>query len=79
MAFAKIKAHLRRAVARTFDALSRALGSIGNLFNSEEHASRTAEARTGDRDIQAGGIASQADDDEGEQFKLLEVQTTLAK
>ncbi|CDM61842.1 hypothetical protein LPU83_pLPU83d_0471 (plasmid) [Rhizobium favelukesii] len=33
MAFAKIKAHLRAAAARTFDALSNALGSICNLFN----------------------------------------------
>jgi len=30
MAFAKIKAHLRAAAARTFDALSNALGSICN-------------------------------------------------
>ena len=36
MAFAKIKAHLRAAAARTFDALSNALGSICNLFNSQE-------------------------------------------
>ena len=33
MAFSKIKAHLRAAEARTFDALTKALGSICNLFN----------------------------------------------
>ena len=33
MAFSKIKAHLRAAQARTFDALSNTLGSICNLFN----------------------------------------------
>ena len=33
MAFSKIKAHLRTAQARTFDALSNTLGSICNLFN----------------------------------------------
>ncbi|TCU02623.1 transposase [Rhizobium sullae] len=36
MAFAKIKAHLRAAAARTFDALSDALGSICNLFDTDE-------------------------------------------
>lgn len=36
MAFAKIKAHLRAAAARTFDALSSALGSICNLFSTSE-------------------------------------------
>ncbi|EPR21309.1 hypothetical protein L905_07490 [Agrobacterium sp. TS43] len=36
MAFSKIKAHLRAAAARTFDALSNALGSICNLFNRTE-------------------------------------------
>jgi transposase len=36
MAFSKIKAHLRAAAARTFDALSEALGSICNLFNRTE-------------------------------------------
>jgi transposase len=36
MAFSKIKAHLRKAAARTFDALSNALGSICNLFNRTE-------------------------------------------
>ena len=36
MAFSKIKAHLRTAEARTFDALSNALGSICNLFNRTE-------------------------------------------
>ena len=32
MAFSKLKAHLRRIGARTFDALFRALGDICNLF-----------------------------------------------
>jgi transposase len=36
MAFSKIKAHLRAAAARTFDALTNALGSICNLFNRTE-------------------------------------------
>jgi transposase len=36
MAFAKIKAHLRAAAARNFNALSDALGSICNLFNTAE-------------------------------------------
>jgi transposase len=36
MAFSKIKAHLRGAAARTFDALSQALGSICNLFDIHE-------------------------------------------
>ncbi len=35
-AFAKIKAHLRKAEARTFDALWRALGNICNLFEAHE-------------------------------------------
>jgi transposase len=35
-AFAKIKAHLRKAEARTFDALWRALGDICNLFEPDE-------------------------------------------
>jgi transposase len=35
-AFAKIKAHLRKAEARTFDALWRALGEICNLFEPQE-------------------------------------------
>jgi transposase len=35
-AFAKIKAHLRKAEARTFDALWRALGDICNLFEPPE-------------------------------------------
>ena len=35
-AFAKIKAHLRKAEARTFDALWRALGDICNLFEPQE-------------------------------------------
>jgi transposase len=35
-AFAKIKAHLRKAEARTFDALWRALGDICNLFEPHE-------------------------------------------
>jgi transposase len=35
-ALAKIKAHLRKAEARTFDALWRALGDICNLFEPQE-------------------------------------------
>ncbi len=35
-AFAKLKAHLRKAEARTFDALWRALGDICNLFAPDE-------------------------------------------
>ena len=35
-AFAKIKAHLRKAEARTFDALWRALGDICELFEPQE-------------------------------------------
>jgi transposase len=35
-AFAKIKAHLRKAEARTFDALWRAVGDICNLFEPQE-------------------------------------------
>ena len=35
-AFAKIKSHLRKAEARTFDALWRALGDICNLFEPHE-------------------------------------------
>jgi transposase len=35
-AFAKIKAHLRKAEARIFDALWRALGDICNLFEPQE-------------------------------------------
>src|SRR3954465_15785779 len=34
--FAKIKAHLRKAEARTFDALWRAIGEICNLFEPQE-------------------------------------------
>ena len=36
MAFSKTKTHLRVAAARTFEALSNALGSICNLFNRTE-------------------------------------------
>ena len=36
MAFAKLKAHLRAAGVRTFDALWRAIGSICNLFSPQE-------------------------------------------
>jgi transposase len=36
MAFAKLKAHLRTAAARTFDALWRAIGDICDLFSPEE-------------------------------------------
>jgi len=35
-AFAKIKAHLRKAEARTFGALWRALGDICDLFEPQE-------------------------------------------
>ena len=36
MAFSKLKAHLRRVGARTFDALFKALGDICDLFNPDE-------------------------------------------
>lgn len=36
MAFAKLKAHLRKAKARTYDALWKALGDICNLFSPKE-------------------------------------------
>ena len=36
MAFAKLKAHLRRIGARTIDALWRAVGSICDLYSSDE-------------------------------------------
>jgi transposase len=36
MAFSKLKAHLRKAQARTFDALWRTLGNICLLFNANE-------------------------------------------
>lgn len=36
MAFSKLKAHLRKAAARTFDALWAALGDICSLFDPEE-------------------------------------------
>ena len=36
MAFAKLKAHLRKAAARTIDALWRAVGDICSLFTPEE-------------------------------------------
>ena len=36
MAFSKLKAHLRRIEARTFDQLLRALGDICSLFHSNE-------------------------------------------
>ncbi|MCX7349399.1 MAG: transposase, partial [Alphaproteobacteria bacterium] len=36
MAFAKLKAHLRSAAARTIDALWRAIGNICALFSPEE-------------------------------------------
>lgn len=36
MAFSKLKAHLRRIGARTFDALFEALGDICNLFDPQE-------------------------------------------
>jgi transposase len=36
MAFAKLKAHLRTAAARSFDALWRAIGNICDLFSHDE-------------------------------------------
>ncbi len=36
MAYSKLKAHLRRLAVRTFDALTKAVGSICNLFPSQE-------------------------------------------
>lgn len=36
MAFSKLKAHLRKAAARTYDALWQAIGDICNLFSPEE-------------------------------------------
>lgn len=36
MAFAKLKAHLRAAAARTFDALWQAIGNICDLFSRDE-------------------------------------------
>jgi transposase len=36
MAFSKLKAHLRRIGARTFDALFEALGNICDMFNPDE-------------------------------------------
>jgi transposase len=36
MAFAKLKAHLRAAAARTFDALWKAIGNICDLFTRDE-------------------------------------------
>ena len=36
MAFAKLKAHLRAADTRTYEALWRAIGDICDLFNQED-------------------------------------------
>jgi hypothetical protein len=36
MAFAKLKAHLRAAKARTFDELWKAIGNICDLFSPDE-------------------------------------------
>ncbi len=36
MAFSKLKAHLRRMAARTFDALTEAVGDICDLFEPQE-------------------------------------------
>ena len=36
MAFAKLKAHLRKAAARTFDDLWRAIGDICDIFTPQE-------------------------------------------
>ena len=45
MAFAKLKAHLRRIGARTLDALWRAVGEICNLFDPDECWNYFKEAR----------------------------------
>lgn len=37
MAFAKLKAHLRKAEARTIDALWKAIGSICDLYSPGEY------------------------------------------
>jgi hypothetical protein len=36
MAFSKLKAQLRKAAARSFDALIEAIGDISSLYNPEE-------------------------------------------
>lgn len=36
MAFAKLKAHLRRMATRTFDAVTQAVGDISNLYDPDE-------------------------------------------
>jgi transposase len=36
MAFSKLKAHLRKAAARTYDALWKAIGDICDLFPADE-------------------------------------------
>ncbi len=36
MAFAKLKAHLRKAAARSYDALWRAVGDVCGLYEPEE-------------------------------------------
>ena len=36
MAFSKLKAHLRRTGAKTFDAVTKALETVCNLFSEEE-------------------------------------------
>jgi hypothetical protein len=38
MAFAKLKAHLQKAKARTIDALWKAVGSICDLYSPQEYA-----------------------------------------
>jgi hypothetical protein len=37
MAFAKLKTLIRRAAARSYDALWRAVGQVCDLFNEEEY------------------------------------------
>lgn len=47
MAFAKLKAHLRKAAARTFDALIDAIGDICRLYNPTECSNYFAKAGYG--------------------------------
>jgi transposase len=47
MAFAKLKAHLRKAAARTFDALIDAIGDICRLFDPDECANYFTKAGYG--------------------------------
>jgi transposase len=47
MAFAKLKAHLRKAAARTFDALIDAIGDICALYDPTECSNYFAKAGYG--------------------------------